>query len=82
MLSLASEADIDPVDLNEEGVALSTLLEEGDDGGDGAFGFQEANPCGFGRGTGAGPTGVDAVADFSKAAILSRMEPGFGLGGC
>ena len=58
------------------------VLEEGEDGGDGAFGFQDANPEGLGRGGGgACPADAVVVADFSKAAILSRKEPGFGLGG-
>lgn len=50
----------------------------GESGGEGALGFQDWKPAGLGRGAGgAGP----AAADFSKAAILSRREPGFGLGG-
>jgi len=57
------------------------LLEEGEDGGEGTFGFQA---LGLGRGGGGAcpvDAGVVADADFSKAAILSRKEPGFGLGG-
>ena len=58
------------------------LLEEGEDGGEGTFGFQVANPEGLGRGAGADcPVAAAGVADFSKAAILSRKEPGFGFGG-
>ena len=49
------------------------------DGGDGGLGFHE-RPPGFGRGTGAGP-GAGPAAGFSNAAILSRNEPGLGLGG-
>jgi len=60
------------------------LFEEGEGGGEGTFGFQDANPDGLGRGAGAGwlvGTGAVVEADFSNAAILSRKEPGFGLGG-
>ena len=77
MLSLASAADIVP---DEREAVLSRVLEEGEDGGDGTFGFQDANPEGLGRGAGTCPV-EGTVADFSKAAILSRKEPGFGLGG-
>lgn len=56
-------------------------LEEGEEGGDGPFGFQEANPEGLGRIAGGGlwPADAGAVAEDSKAAILSRKEPGFGF---
>ena len=57
------------------------LFEEGEDGGDGTFGFHDANPAGLGRGAEVGwPVDAGAAADFSNAAILSRREPGF-LGG-
>jgi hypothetical protein len=55
-------------------------LEEGEDGGDGTFGFQDANPEGLGRGAGGGLWPTDAGA-VSNAAILSRKEPGLGFGG-
>jgi hypothetical protein len=58
------------------------VLEEGEDGGDGTFGFQVANPEGLGRGAGAlCPADAGAVAEFSNAAILSRKDPGFDFGG-
>lgn len=44
------------------------------------MGFHDANPAGFGRGGGGAAVGA-VVALFSKAAILSRREPGLGLGG-
>lgn len=75
MLSFASEADIPPV--------LRSTVEESPPGctddGDGALGFHDTGP-GFGRGTGAGP-GVETFVGFSKAAILSRKEPGLGFAG-
>lgn len=78
MLSLASDADIPPALADDD--AASVLPADGDEGGDGTLGFQEEKPAGFGRGAGAG-AGAAADADFSKAAILSRREPGFGFGG-
>ena len=54
MLSLASEADIAPVALNGGEAEWSVFLEDGEDGGDVAFGFQDANPEGLGRGAGGG----------------------------
>ena len=81
MLSLASEADIAPIAFNEGEAARSVDLEEGEDGGDGTgtVGFQEALPVGRGAG---GLWTVDAgVEEVSKAAILSRKEPGLGLWG-
>lgn len=78
MLSLASDADIVPA-FNDGEAAWSMVLEEGEDGGDGTFGFQDANPDGLGRG-GGGLCSTDAGA-VSNAAILSRKEPGLGFGG-
>ena len=78
MLSLASDADI-PAALDVE-AACSVLPADGDSGGVGALGFQDAKPAGFGRGAGAGAWGAED-ADFSNAAILSRNEPGLGFGG-
>ena len=56
-------------------------LEDGEGGGDGTLGFQDANPEGLGRGTGGGlwPAEAGVVAVDSKAAILSRKEPGLGF---
>ena len=67
---------------NEGEAAWSVDLEEGEDGGDGTFGFQDANPGGLDRGAG-GFWAVDtgAVAEFSNAAILARKEPGLGIEG-
>ena len=81
MLSLASEADIAPVALNGGEAAWSVVLEDGEVGGDCAFGFQDANPEGLGRGAGGGlwPADGGAEAEDSKAAILSRKEPGLGF---
>jgi hypothetical protein len=45
------------------------------------LGFQLANPAGFGRGGGGRSGAGFAVALFSKAAILSRKDPGLGFGG-
>lgn len=80
MLSLASEADIAPVAFNGGEEAWSVDLEDGEDGGDGTFGFQDApaNPEGLGRGAGGG-LWAGAVAEDSNAAILSRKEPGLGF---
>jgi hypothetical protein len=49
----------------------------GEEGGDGALGFQDIPPGGLGRGGG----GPGAVGLFSNAAIRSRNEPGFGFEG-
>jgi hypothetical protein len=78
MLSLASEADIAPVAFEEGEAAWSIVLEEGEDGGDGTFGFQAE---GLGRGAGGLCTADAGVAEVSNAAILSRKEPGLGLWG-
>lgn len=51
-------------------------MDFGEDGGERGRGFQDAPPVGLGRGTGAG-AGADAPPLFSKAAILSRNDPGF-----
>lgn len=70
-----------PPALGAEALALSiTGFGFGESGGEGTLGFQDWKPAGLGRGAGAGAGAVDA-ADFSNAAILSRSEPGFGLGG-
>jgi hypothetical protein len=81
MLSLASEADIAPVAFKGGEAACSVVLEDGEDGGDGTFGFQDANPEGLGRGAGGGlwPADVGGVDEDSNAAILSRKEPGLGF---
>lgn len=70
-----------PVAFNGGEEACSVDLEEGDGGGDGTFGFQDANPEGLGRGAGGGLWPVDAgvEAEDSNAAILSRKEPGLGF---
>ena len=73
MLCRASDADIP----GDETVAWSVEPAWGDEGGDDCFGFQVANPAGFGRGGGGGCPAEGAAEDFSKAAILSRSEPGF-----
>ena len=78
MLSLASVADMPPA-FGTEVLAFSAG-GFGELGGEGTLGFQDWKPAGLGRGAGAG-AGVAAAADFSNAAILSRSEPGFGLGG-
>lgn len=79
MLSFASDADIPPALL----LALRSdeaSAAEGDDGGVGSLGFHEIPP-GLGRSAGAGPGRGPVPAGFSKAAILSRRDPGFGFGG-
>jgi len=78
MLSFASDADIPPV-LTVDGPC--SLDADGEDGGEGALGFQDENPAGFGRTAGPGGGGAAVVDDFSNAAILSRRDPGFGFGG-
>lgn len=85
MLSLASDADIPPIFAGGDDACsvdvVPVAAAGGEFGGDGTLGFQVAKPAGFGRGAGAGPGAGAADADFSKAAILSRSEPGFGFGG-
>lgn len=86
ILSLASDADIPPIFAGGGDDACSADVvavagADGEVGGDGTLGFQVAKPAGFGRGPGAGPGAGADDADFSKAAILSRSEPGFGFGG-
>jgi len=74
---LASDADIPPAFLS--GIIPWSTEDPADDGGEGAFGFQD-NPPGLGRGAGPGP-GPVVEEGFSNAAILSRNEPGLGFGG-
>lgn len=69
MLSIASDADI-PLDLRSG---------SGECGGEGTFAFHDWRVEGFGRGAG-GAGGAALLLAFSKAAILSRREPGFGFG--
>lgn len=77
ILSFASEADIPPPDFCSRLTEDSSVGAAGESGGVGCFGFHETWPPGFGRGATDGGA-LDGV-DFSKAAIRSRKEPGFGF---
>jgi len=80
MLSLASDAFIPlTIFFSELGACSADPgLACGEEGGDGALGFQDTPPAGFGRGAG-GPGAAAGL--FSNAAIRSRNEPGFGFVG-
>lgn len=70
-----------PPDLGDGWSAPPAVDADGEEGGEGCLGFHVANPAGLGLG-GGGVAGPGAAAPpFSKAAILSRREPGFGLTG-
>lgn len=75
ILSLASAVDMELF----AGVTRSLSLFDGEDGGEGCFGFHEMFP-GLGR-VGGGDDVLGVEDCFSKAAILSRSEPIFFGGG-